>query len=48
MKITAVDNVVDADENAVVTVSGTLSTGSAAPGDLNVTIMDDDMKPGPY
>ena len=43
VKITAVPNVVDADN--VVTVSGTLSTGSAAPTDVTVTITDDDEAP---
>ena len=46
VKVAAVDNDLDADENAVVTVSGTLSTGSAAPADVVLTITDDDTKPG--
>ena len=44
VKITAVDNDVDAD-NATVTVSGTMSTGSDAPASVDLTINDDDTKP---
>ena len=45
VKVAAEDNVVDHEDNAVVTVSGTMSTGSAAPADVAVTITDDDTKP---
>ena len=46
VKITAVDNIVDAGAvPVVVTVSGTLSTGSAAPDDVTITITDDDDAP---
>ena len=44
--ITAVDNPVDAADNATVTVSGTMSTGSDAPASEELTIADDDLKPG--
>ena len=46
VKITAVDNPVDAADNATVMVSGTMSTGSDAPASVPLTITDDDMVPG--
>ena len=46
VKITAVDNPVDAEANAIVTVSGTMSTGSKAPTPVELTITDEDMVPG--
>ena len=45
VKITAVDNPVDAAESATVTVSGTMSTGSDAPASVDLTITDDDAVP---
>ena len=45
VKITAVDNPVDAAANAIVTVSGTMSTGSDAPASVALTITDEDAVP---
>ena len=45
VKITAVDNPVDAAADATVTVSGTMSTGSDAPESKTLTITDDDAVP---
>ena len=45
MKITAVDNPVDAAGDAIVTVSGTMSTGSDAPASVDLTITDEDAVP---
>ena len=45
VKITAVDNPVDAAGDAIVTVSGTMSTGSDAPASVDLTITDEDAVP---
>ena len=45
VKITAVDNPVDAAGDAIVTVSGTMSTGSDAPASVPLTITDEDAVP---